>query len=1075
MKPARNALKGYVYQQYIFTLFLAKMDVENEIICMENEAVDAKNFDDLYIKKNDISYRVQIKNYKDAKIEDISITDHIFTICQNNNEYDPLENNIVVINTKLIETNTKFMGLNAVVINGITILPLDEKAVEEALDNMFRTESRELQIIRFAYNLTSNAKFVVTPDILPDLIRITTDLENKTILIREPLTVVSQGITHIIGKPGVGKSHYVNELIDKYNEAIVYRFWISSQDRYLRDRLAFDRFLDDIGVAVFKSSKKFEIDDLIAEINNNCLMIILDGLDHVENYNKIDLQKFIDFVNMIENGKIVVLSRPLQVETTWQQIELTNWNFEETSLYLSEEYEIFEYEIQHNIFKMSDGYPIITYFLAEHYILNGVLNVDCQLKTIEEYYELLLENVNIKSALILFATNNSFFLRKEIYDLLDNSIASSMVYEFVENYPYLFKQVINRISLIHDSFNTYLRKQLMDYGKVRASVSKRVKQSLMSGNAEYMHRMMSFDFDSDFYDELIVKYCSFSEFKRLLNSTIDYNSITSFYNQIQLLLENRENILSIYQYYAFVLIQQSVNRIDMQTYSAVLYELFIYLKRRCTIEDCIFSSGAMWNLYVLLRDENETEYKRYLSGEMYSTENLYAVYRDIDEEAHFYDKYSSKIKFENIEKDLKDKQIYSLDKRNLMTHFLVSSWIFNENNEWYQVLKQYIDGDEEIASCELSLLLAPYNIEHIWVSGILPKTKYILQELGYLENENMFNNISLLDFIRKFAYEGSFNLLEYVKSFLRKVNHEEVDTDITSINFAWNMYRMRKDYSVITIPKALINFEKHGLIKADESIEIIRKLMKQSEKGIRHLLNEYINNKPLAFVSNLIKNGFFIVNDQVNVFELTSDRIDLFDEWEMIYYIRKRLSRFVRAKNVPYRDIVNIMDSKYDEALLCFLEYNDMLVYDVDKYATSIEKFNLHNVRYEISEEHKNDYVPLEYGCIHASDKQYIIDSGMTYIDMSKFVDGWYSCMPYVDFYQLYNKEDIKRNCLKILHTSIFAKKMDSNYIGVWYLLIGNILEFVDEYGDGVNWDILFEIFKTFLDTSLIYGGREIH
>ena len=39
-KVARNSLKGYNYQNYIFTLFLAKMDTERNIVKIESEALD---------------------------------------------------------------------------------------------------------------------------------------------------------------------------------------------------------------------------------------------------------------------------------------------------------------------------------------------------------------------------------------------------------------------------------------------------------------------------------------------------------------------------------------------------------------------------------------------------------------------------------------------------------------------------------------------------------------------------------------------------------------------------------------------------------------------------------------------------------------------------------------------------------------------------------------------------------------------------------------------------------------------------------------------------------------------------
>lgn len=56
-KPVRNALKGYTFQQYIFTLFLAKMDCDRLIRKIEVEAITDSKFDDLYIIANE-NYRV---------------------------------------------------------------------------------------------------------------------------------------------------------------------------------------------------------------------------------------------------------------------------------------------------------------------------------------------------------------------------------------------------------------------------------------------------------------------------------------------------------------------------------------------------------------------------------------------------------------------------------------------------------------------------------------------------------------------------------------------------------------------------------------------------------------------------------------------------------------------------------------------------------------------------------------------------------------------------------------------------------------------------------------------------------
>lgn len=64
MSAPRNGFKGYTYQQYIFTLFFAKMDTERKIKKIEAESQGTKQFDDLYVEMEDgTRYRIQIKNY----------------------------------------------------------------------------------------------------------------------------------------------------------------------------------------------------------------------------------------------------------------------------------------------------------------------------------------------------------------------------------------------------------------------------------------------------------------------------------------------------------------------------------------------------------------------------------------------------------------------------------------------------------------------------------------------------------------------------------------------------------------------------------------------------------------------------------------------------------------------------------------------------------------------------------------------------------------------------------------------------------------------------------------------------
>lgn len=196
-KAAQNALKGYTFQHYIFTLFLARMDSDRVIQKIEAEAITDGNFDDLYIKANE-TYRVQVKNYPNTRLEDIVITDDRVRIKGNSNDYSPEDNNILIINTDQIQTDSEFMGLPSIVINKIVIIPLTPNRVQDLLDEMFSSESREIQIIQFAFSLITSSCFEVNEEDLPRVIRMSLDLSEKTILIREPLDAVEKGILWII-------------------------------------------------------------------------------------------------------------------------------------------------------------------------------------------------------------------------------------------------------------------------------------------------------------------------------------------------------------------------------------------------------------------------------------------------------------------------------------------------------------------------------------------------------------------------------------------------------------------------------------------------------------------------------------------------------------------------------------------------------------------------------------------------------------------------------------------------------------------------------------------------------------
>ncbi len=124
---------------------------------------------------------------------------------------------------------------------------------------------------------------------------------------------------------------------------------------------------------------------------------------------------------------------------------------------LNKAHNIQEYTIIRKIYEISDGYPIITNFLAEHYNLYDKIPINEKISDINKYYGQLIQ-CKIKS-LSIFLLNDYFFLEKELEELLGNDYLAEVIKDFIKDHPYLFNMEINRISLIHDSFNTFLREK----------------------------------------------------------------------------------------------------------------------------------------------------------------------------------------------------------------------------------------------------------------------------------------------------------------------------------------------------------------------------------------------------------------------------------------------------------------------------------------------------------------------------------------------------------------------------------------------------------------------------------------
>lgn len=1067
-KPARNSLKGYTYQTYILTLFLALMDTKRDIHEIECESITAHQFDDIFVTmENSNSHRIQVKNYPGTTIEDITVTNTIVTIRGNKNRYNSKDSNIIVVNTDRIPTDTEFMGIPATAKDNIMIIPITQEQVADTLDALFQRDDRELQIILKAYEMTCSATFKITKNDLPALITLSTDLADNTVLVRQVPKQFNRGINYIIGKPGVGKSHYVEELTKIYSDAIVYRFWVSAHDENLSYRLRYDTFLTDIGLKTFRTPRSFSENELLEKLCQDNRMLIIDGLDHVENYNPQELLKYFSFLKLLEESNImtVVLSRPLKNSLPWEFTELLNWDFNETSLYLVAAHNICAYDIHKIIYEYTGGYPIITRFLAEHFKKYGELNSQKPIDDINTYYNELLKDVATKSSLCVFATNNSFFTFDEIKAIFTDPEAYDVLIEFIDAFPYLFERIQNRIYLVHDSLNTYLRDVLAAYPKRNEIVIDMVQTSLTKYEVEYMDRLSSFIFDGDFLNRLLIQYSDFEALEKLFSTTLDFDSIASFYKQLQYVLEKNKGVLDIYQYYSFALIYQIITRNDLFGYEGLVYQILLYMQKHSNIENSIFSSGFIWNVYLFGVNRGDLT-EKFVSDSMYGNIQYDSIGENIESEVYFFDRFKPSKLPKSIIDELKSAA--TGDISDMLKEYLISVWLHGtDDKELRREFNIYYETGETFPMVSK---LRDVNIETYYIQWVMRDARYRLQELGVGGEDNIFRSSDLFQLIVKYAPQGSFEATTVAQSYIRLANHENRVIDIYSINYIWAMYAQRKDYSVHTLDSALILFEEQGFLGELDSVEILNRLINQSEKGIRRLLSSYINEKGVECTKRLVKSGtLFQSGFNADIVDLSPENINCLSKGHVFSRMMSVLEYHRYSRTLEVSDIENLLMSKHCDYVLQMLRANGYsFISSADKeLVDKVKSFGI-PITYTPESQIK-EYVPFENGYIHEADLQYIQEKNIPIEKCIMFADGWYTCMPFLSIFEYCDPVLLKEKHLGFLHDAMFARVVDQRYVGHWYNLIGYIPKYLRMCDIDVEWNKMFKILMRFFDFSMIY------
>ncbi|MBC1474073.1 hypothetical protein HB852_05555 [Listeria grandensis] len=1064
MTITRRAFKGYVYQQQVLSFFIALMDTKRDIYEIEAENIVKHNFDDLRVVR-DKEYFIQIKNYPKMTMDDIKIKDKNIIMLGNKNEYDANKNNVIVVNSENIVTTTDFWGLEAALINGIYVIPLTPDNIIDEMENMYFDDTRVKVILEYSYRLTVNEKFSLRIDDLPKFKTISMDLEDNTILVREVETLTEKGCQFIIGKPGVGKSHYANEINKKYSEAIMYRFWIGSQDQFIDKRLEFGEFLRTLSFLIFNTPKLHSEAEILSKMNEDELTIIIDGLDHVENYKPRELERYFAFFGKITNASVVILSRPLRHEIIYPICHLENWTQSETVNYLNAAFTIIDYSVTQRIYEITQGYPILITFLANHYNLFGEINLESRVSAIDDYYEILLNNITTKTAMSLFMINSSFILKEEIPWLLNNEMLSKIVLEFIQSYPYLFKETGDRVSLIHDSFNTYLRNLdlsddgLLGYGRDF------VINSIMNEEIRFLSRFGTFFIADDDKKCIIKKYSTLEIFNRLITNNYDFDSIKEFYFAIRDELENFRDVLDIYEYYDLILILLCIERNNLVGDDLLLHQLVRYLYSFHSGELKIYSSGALWAAYQLEINNNLYPMRKLLSEHSYSPDNIADYFKVLEDEEHFFEKFNGNSHSEELVAFLKGSSNYGHQKKKALILLMAEVYIKQEQeNGYYKIIQEYVENNKQQSINEIKGKCQDLGIESFWGYSILEQAKYQIWEQGYGTQNNPLRNTSLSKIISNRASIGSFDVGQYVVSYLRLSIHVQEEIDINSINKFVMMYYNRKDYSVYSFPALLSIFEQKGFIKESESIDLLIKLMNQSEKGIRHILTTYLSNKESEIMLTH-KDKFSTENYNVNYFDLPQGHIDQLEREFIFAYFFKSLGR---SNLISFYEIKQLLESKHSDKLIQIINNYNIEIFDVPKQRLAF--FDGLGIRTRVNKDEKtgDKYIPFEHGNIHLKDMEYIESAGMTYLELASYTDGWHNSLPYTELFAHFSKEELTSNILIILHNVLNAKVPRLDILASYTLLPGNVIKLFYEIELDVNWDRIYASFCTYLDVSLI-------
>ena len=147
-------------------------------------------------------------------------------------------------------------------------------------------------------------------------------------------------------------------------------------------------------------------------------------------------------------------------------------------------------------------------------------------------------------------------------------------------------------------------------------------------------------------------------------------------------------------------------RNDLIGCDGLIYQILLYVHEHGDIENQIFSSGIMWNLYLACKQKEEVT-KKHIIDLHYSENQFYQLIDSVNTEIHFFERLEKKILFSEIESELRNSNIDNIEKSDLIEGYLISTWIHGDSDEVFH------DKFKEYVVTENTLLFSNAFPEHI--------------------------------------------------------------------------------------------------------------------------------------------------------------------------------------------------------------------------------------------------------------------------------------------------------------------------------------------------------------------------